>query len=191
MFRAAAPTRITRAIDRTIEGNYRFLMNPNVLPVFLQTISAAVTPVVMLSACSTLILGINTKHTGLSDRVRAATMEYRQQETSESRRTQLVQEIGIFHQRFVLTWLALCVLYGAVIFFILTTLLIIVMQNKMRIGSGAPLSLFIFGVALMLCAAFLELGETSLAAKSLRVEMKDILTLPHSAPERKLDSTAD
>lgn len=160
-------------------------MNPNLLPVFLQVISAAVTPVVMLSACSTLILGINAKHTALSDRVRAATVEFRQKETADARRSQLVQEVGIFHRRFVFTWLALCALYGAVILFILTTLLIILMQNRMHIGGSGPLSLFVGGVALMLCAALLEFAEIALATKSLHVEMKDILTLPAANPDNE------
>jgi hypothetical protein len=44
---------------------------------FLSLISAAVTPVVMISACAVLIMGIASKHAGLSDRVRTLASEYR------------------------------------------------------------------------------------------------------------------
>jgi len=85
-------------------------MNQNLLPAFLRIISAAVTPVVMLSACSTLILGINAKHTGLADHIRAAAAEVRGPGMSDARRVQLIGQIQTFHRRFNLAWMAVCLL---------------------------------------------------------------------------------
>ena len=149
-------------------------MNPNVLPAFLQIISAAVTPVVMLSACSTLILGINNKHAGLSDRIRAAAAEFRGPGVSDARRAQLARQIDTFQRRFNLAWMAVCLLYGAVIFFILTTLAIVLQQNRPHPLAAAPVTLFVLGVASMLGASCLELAELSLAARTLRTELDDI-----------------
>jgi len=149
-------------------------MNPNQFPAFLQVISAAVTPVVMLSACSALILGINAKHTGLADRIRAAADEYRRPHATRLRRSQLAGEIAIFRRRFNLAWIAVCLLYGAVIFFILTTLVIVLQQRHPHPLAATPVTLFVIGVVLMLGAACLEMAELSLAARTLQSGLSDI-----------------
>ena len=122
----------------------------------------------MLSACSTLILGLNSKHAGLSDRIRGAASEFRSPETSDARRAQLVGQIAIFRSRFTYTWV------------ILTTLSIVVQQYGVHLPSALPLALFILGVALMLGAACLELAEVSLAARTLQAELDDILDPPRA-----------
>ena len=57
-------------------------MNPNEMGL-LQLINAAVTPVVMISACATLIIGINTKHSGAADRVREIARRYRDESNAD------------------------------------------------------------------------------------------------------------
>lgn len=162
------------------QGEETTAMGQNLLPAFLQIISAAVTPVVMLSACSALILGINAKHTGLSDRIRQAAGEFREPAASAARRAQLAHEIAVFQRRFTLAWRAAWLLYGAVILFILTTLVIVLQQNGPRPLAAAPVTLFVLGVALMLGASCLELAELSLAARTMSAELDDILTADRS-----------
>jgi hypothetical protein len=136
----------------------------------------------MLSACSTLILGINSKHAGLADRIRASAAEFRGDGVSAKRRAQLAREIAIFQKRFTMTWLAVCHLYCAVILFILTTIVIVLQQNGPHPLAAAPVTLFIIGVALMFGAICLELAEVSLAARTLTVDLMDIREdeAPHS-----------
>jgi hypothetical protein len=140
----------------------------------LQHISAAVTPVVLISACAALILGVNNKLSNLADRVRASAAEYRDKATLAERRSQLCAQIGILYRRFLLTWLALFALYGAVSAFTVMTLLILLTQRQMLSFDNGTLTLFMVGLVLMLAASILEIGEVALATRSLRVEIRDI-----------------
>src|SRR5438552_10239630 len=103
-------------------GRSSFPMTSSAL---LQLISAAVTPVVMISACAALILGINNKHTGISDRLRNLLVECRNSDTPKERRDQLLEESAVFYRRFRLTLYSLFALYAAVIAFTLTALLLL------------------------------------------------------------------
>jgi hypothetical protein len=156
-------------------------MNPGTLSGLLQLLSAAVTPVVMISACAALILGVNNKHSGLSDRLRSIATEYRQPGAPETRRQQIRDQIPVFHQRFLYTWIALWTLYGAVITFTLTVLLIVLTQTRVLTSANGTLSLFILGVVLMLVAAGMEIAEIALAHRSLRIEIRDIPQLPQES----------
>ena len=154
-------------------------MDTNTVSGLLNLISAAVTPVVLISACAALILGINNKHTGVSDRMRALAAEYRHTETPPSRRTQILDQIPIFYRRFWLTWYALGSLYGAVMLFTGTALLIILTRRRLSTGPLITLTLFEIGVVLMFVASCLEILEVAFSLKSLRIEMRD---LPSSEP---------
>jgi hypothetical protein len=140
----------------------------------LQLISAAVTPVVMISACAALILGINNKHTGISDRLRGILAERRLPSTSVPRSAQLETESAVFYHRFLLTWYALFALYSAVIAFTATTLLLLLTERRMLSFTNGTLSLFTAGIAFMLAASVIELFEINLSHRSLRIEMSDL-----------------
>src|SRR5947209_1038657 len=89
---------------------------------FLALISAAVTPVVMISACATLIIGIGAKHAGLSDQARGIAAQYRDAPIDSARRLTLRRELRIFLWRATLAWLAHCLLYLAAAIFAATVL---------------------------------------------------------------------
>ena len=147
----------------------------------LQLISAAVTPVVMISACATLALGANNKHASISDRVRASIAECRIPSTTDDRREQLIRQLRVFRRRFTYTWLAVVAMYLAIASFTLTTLLILATQRGISSGRGT-VGMFALGIICMLVAALLEIGETSLATQTLDIEMCDILELPPRKP---------
>ncbi|HLV81059.1 MAG TPA: DUF2721 domain-containing protein [Chthonomonadaceae bacterium] len=155
-------------------------METNTVSGLLDLISAAVTPVVLISACAALILGINNKHTGISDRMRTMAAEYRQAETLPARRRQIYDEILVFRRRFRLTWYALGALYGAVMLFTATTLQIIFTHRRLATGPMSTLALFEAGVVLMFVASCLEIFEVFFSLKSLDIEMRD---LPSSPPD--------
>lgn len=94
------------------------------------------------------------------------------------RREQLRRQILVFHRRFYYTWLSLVLLYGAVVSFILTTLVIVLSENRIQMNGMAPIGLFIAGVSLMLSAGSFELLEVWLAVKTMRYEVEDVLAEP-------------
>ena len=146
----------------------------NASNLFLQIIGAAVTPVVMISACASLILGINAKHTGLADRARAVAAELRSLPPDARRRVSLLLQVQLFQRRFRMTWLSLTVLYAAVAIFTLTTLVILVGRHHLNDSNRPALALFLLGVVLMLLASGLEILETLLASRTLAAELSDV-----------------
>ena len=151
-------------------------MNYGITSSLLQLISAAVTPVVMISACAALILGINNKHTAIADRIRGFGAECRQATTTEARKVQLEKEAGIFFRRFRLTWYALGALYVAVGMFTIMILLIVFTQRRQLSYDNGTLILFIAGIVLMMVASICELIEIRLSIHSLEVDMQDVFT---------------
>ena len=153
-------------------------MDTNTVSGLLNLVSAAVTPVVLISACGALVIGINNKHTGISDRIRLMAAEYRQAETEPTRRRQILDEFPVFHRRFRLTWYALVALYGAVMLFTATTLQIVLTHRRLVSGPMSTLALFDTGVVLMFVASCMEIGEVALSIRTLSIEMRDIPTSP-------------
>lgn len=153
-------------------------MNPGATNLITQLIAAAITPVALISACAALILGINNKHSGISDRIRQAVADARKEEADSPRRNQLMTQVHIFFVRFRLTWYALVALYTAIVCLSLCVLLIVYSQQHKLIFANGTLLLFIVSVALMLLASFLEIGEVGLSMRSLQAELIDIYTPP-------------
>jgi hypothetical protein len=142
---------------------------------FLSLISAAVTPVVMISACAILITGVASKHAGLSDRARTLAAEYRAASQESVRRPVLRRELRAFMRRIVLSWLAHCLIYSAAITFSATVL--VALRALRRPIWGAPtVGLFVLGTVLLVVALILELAELLLAQATLRWETSDILS---------------
>jgi hypothetical protein len=146
----------------------------------LHIISAAVTPVVMISACASLLLTINNKHTNIADRMRSFAVELRSGTCTPVRRKQLLTEIGVFHRRFLLTYVAHMALNIAIIVFILSVIIIIFTQRRLVVSSRPTLWLFLSGTALMFVAMCCELWEISLSTRSLSAEMSDIVASPEN-----------
>lgn len=150
-------------------------MNPGVASSLLQLISAAVTPVVMISACAALILGVNNKHTAIADRLRLFAADLRSSQASADRKSQIGEQMSVFFHRYRLTWLSLASLYGSVISFILMILVIILAQKRIMHWEPGALLLFVLGIALMLCAVVFEVLEIRLSIRSLEVELRDVM----------------
>lgn len=141
---------------------------------FLSLISAAVTPVVMISACAVLIMGIANKHAGLSDRARTLAAEYRATAVESPRRRVLRRELRAFMRRAALAWLAHCLMYGAAITFSGTVLAALLALRRAAWG-GTTIGLFVLGTCLLIFALILEFLELLLAQATLRWETRDVL----------------
>ncbi|BCM88590.1 hypothetical protein IAD21_00423 [Abditibacteriota bacterium] len=147
----------------------------------LQTISAAVTPVVMLSACGTLTISVNSRQQHLSEKIRASAAESRTNLVSPERRAQLHEQIAVFRQRFLFSWLASITLYGAIGCFLATTLGILWTQRGLSSGEPVLLAFFVVGLLLMLSASCFVVAEVSYSWRTLDLEMRD-LALPLHRP---------
>jgi hypothetical protein len=138
----------------------------------LEVITAALTPVVMISTCAVLILGIGNKHTAMSDRLRDLTTEFRQPATIAARKSNLRRQMQLFQRRIRHASAAHRWLYSAVTCFVTITPLMIV--GRTVVPGPFILALFVSGVLLMLGAVVSELLELRLANRTLEMEMEDV-----------------
>lgn len=137
-------------------------------------ISAAVTPVVMISANAILISAITAKHQSMSDRVRALTAEWRNASTPADRRTSIAAQVKLFEERIRwITWSHI-ILYIATACFIATVMVIAVSPALVAL-SGASLGLLIAGVALMFVGIVMELLDLAKARSTVALELKDVV----------------
>ncbi len=151
----------------------------------LSVISAAVTPVVLVSACGTLTISVNTRQQHLSDLVRANSSESRSEKVSDERRSQLSEQLRLLVRRFALTSFAATSLYGAIACFLATTLVIAASGRAPSARFSAPaLALFIFGLSLTVGAAVATVLEVALSRHTMTIELRD-LGLPLRKPSRK------
>jgi len=151
----------------------------------LSVISAAVTPVVLVSACGTLTISVNARQQNLSALVRAAAAESRGEKVSDERRAQLLEQMRLMVRRFALTSFAATALYGAIVCFLATTLVIAASQRTPGGRFSTPaLALFIFGLSLTLSAAVATVLEVALSRHTMTIELRD-LHLPLKKPSRK------
>ena len=80
----------------------------------MQVLTAAVTPVVLVSATAILISGTNSRYISISDRMRALAHEYRDANCIEQRRITISREMLTFQHRIHLVSWAVRALYTAV-----------------------------------------------------------------------------
>lgn len=136
-------------------------------------IAAAVTPVVMISANAILIGAISSKHQSMSDRLRALTAEWRQDDTSADRRQSIVRQVRLFDERLRwVTWSHI-VLYAATACFILMVIDIAI-SSSVESWKDISVALLIAGVALMFTGIVLELCDLAQARRTVRIELKDV-----------------
>jgi uncharacterized membrane protein (DUF485 family) len=143
-------------------------MDPN----DLQGLTAAVAPVVMVSAAGLLFNGVQTKNLHLSDRIRALVAEARRAETPGERRQQIAKELALFWRRIRLSQWSLDMIYAALVCFVLTSLLL---ASGLWLGPPVlPIVItltFVVGVALLIVALVLEFVEMGISLRTITIEM--------------------
>ncbi len=137
------------------------------MPALLETISAAVTPVVMVSAAAVLTLGVSNKHQAMSDRLRALAAEMRSMETTRDRRATIERQMTLFRRRIAFSAVAHRLLYVSIMLFMIMVLQLFFAPDRGGVGFG----LFTAGVAAIIGAIGCELAELSLANRTLDLEM--------------------
>src|SRR5277367_5037291 len=137
-------------------------------------ISAAITPVVMISANAILISAISAKHQSMSDRLRALTAEWRNTATTAARRDTIAAQLRLFDERLRWVTSSHIVLYAATACFI-AMVIVIAASPELEVLSGASLWLLIAGVLLMFVGIVLELLDLAKARATSGLEVKDII----------------
>lgn len=140
------------------------------MPPLIETVSAAVTPVVLVSASAVLILGVGNKHQNMADRVRSLNTERRSPATPGERRASIDRQISLLVRRIRFSRTAHLILYVSILFFIGMALLLLFAPTAF----GAGVTLLIAGVALMLAAVVCEILELRLAEQTLAIEVGDV-----------------
>ncbi len=148
----------------------------------LQLITAAVTPVVMVSVSATLILGINSKHQSVAERIRSLTGEFRLPATGEERRKSISRQMILFQRRLFYVSTAQLLLYLAIAIF-LASVIVIILSNTRSSWTPAAFGLFLAGVFLMIVAVILEFQELRLASRTLGLEMQESMSLNAGATD--------
>ena len=139
----------------------------------VQVLTAAVTPVVLVSATAILISGINSRYISISDRLRSLAHEYRDPSCPPERRVIITREIITFRHRMHLMSWAVRSLYAAVGAFIVDTLLISATLWRQMLA-GATLPLFMAGILLVLFALVCQLLELRSSDRTIAIELSDI-----------------
>jgi len=138
-------------------------------------ISAAVAPVVLVSAAALLLSGYSAKYGNISDRMRDLTGEYRRADTTEARRALLKRQLLLFRRRIIAVWAASALLSFALLLFLGTVISVIVSTHEARLGwVGA--GCLVCGLLLMAGAIMLELYEIRLARLAVDAELSDIFS---------------
>jgi hypothetical protein len=150
-------------------------------PKTLESIGAAVAPVVMVSAAGLLLLGIQTKNLHLADRLRGLTTEYRalgEDARDAERGRQIRAQLPLFARRIRLTQRSLELLYVSVVCFVMTSL--VLASGPWLSGALVPVlaaGLFLGGVALLLLALLVEFLEMRAGLATIRIEIARIATV--------------
>lgn len=139
------------------------------LPI-IETISAAVTPVVLVSASALLVVGVGSKHQNMSDRVRNLAAEWRSPNTG-ARRASIERQLLLLRRRIRFSAFAHRALYISILTFLAMALLLLFDAAAVV----AILILFIIGIALVVAAVACEIVELSLARRTLDDEVADIV----------------
>jgi Protein of unknown function (DUF2721) len=145
----------------------------------MQVLTAAVTPVVLVSATAILISGSNSRYISISDRMRALAHEYRDPNCLEQRKTTIFRQLLIFQHRIHLVSWAVRTLYMAVAAFIFDALIISATLWRHMLAA-ATLPLFLIGILLIMLAIVCQLLELQSSNRTVSLEMSDIADMRHS-----------
>jgi Protein of unknown function (DUF2721) len=145
----------------------------------MQVLTAAVTPVVLVSATAILISGTNARYISISDRMRALAHEYREPNCIEQRRMTISREMLTFQHRIRLVSWAVRALYTAVGAFIADALIISATLWRHLLAT-ATLPLFLLGILLIVLAIVCQLLELQSSDRTISTEISDIVEARHS-----------
>jgi hypothetical protein len=148
----------------------------------LRLIGAAVTPAVMVSACGILATGLDNQIGRMTSRMREMLREWRTLPEGDARREVLKAEVAILDRRHLLLAQAMGMAYGALISFVLTSLLYLT-QRHFAVPEALPVLAFSAGVLLLGGIAVFALASLRLGRDAIALEKRELyLDASLSAP---------
>jgi len=139
----------------------------------LRLIGAAVTPAVMVSACGLLATGLDNQIGRMTSRMREMMREWRSLPEGDARREVLKAEVSILDRRHLLLARALGMAYGALISFVMTSLLYLT-QRRFAVPEVLPVLAFSVGVLLLGGIAVFALASLRLGRDAIALEKHEL-----------------
>lgn len=149
----------------------------------LEQIAAAVTPAVMVSACGLVALGLDNQSARMSARLRDLTREWRALAPPSPRRALVARQIEVLDRRHGLYSRALLLNYGALLAFLITSLLWLA-QGVSGLPPELPVVVFGLGVVLLAGMAVLIIAAVTLARSTIQAEASEVLRERRGGPPR-------
>ncbi|QRN96215.1 DUF2721 domain-containing protein [Archangium violaceum] len=139
----------------------------------IRVIGAAVTPAVMVSACGILATGLDNQIGRMTSRMREMLREWRSLPKGDPRRELLKAEVAILDRRHLLLARAMGMDYGALISFVLTSLLYL-SQRRFGVPDVLPVVSFSVGVVLLGVIAVFALASLRLGRDAIALEKREM-----------------
>ena len=158
----------------------------SVSPDALQSIAIAVTPAVMVSACGLIALGLDNQVARMSARLRELAREHRELPEPNARRELLRRQVEAFDGRHRILTVALQLDYGALLGFVVTSLLEL-SAGLLPVPALLPIVTFTAAVVMLAGMAVLVMRSMSRARSALKLERSAIeaaLLLGAESPSR-------
>ena len=154
----------------------------------IRVIGAAVTPAVMVSACGILATGLDNQIGRMTTRMREMLREWRTLPEGSPRREVLRAEVAVLDRRHLLLARAMGLAYGALISFVMTSLLYLT-QRRLNVPEVLPVVAFSLGVVLLggiavFALASLRLGRDAIALEKREMFINAELPVPTGEPRR-------
>jgi hypothetical protein len=139
----------------------------------IRVIGAAVTPAVMVSACGILATGLDNQIGRMTSRMREMMREWRSLPAEDPRREVLRAEVAILDRRHLLLARAMGMAYGALLSFVLTSLLYL-SQRRFGVPDVLPVVSFSVGVVLLGVIAVFALASLRLGRDAIALEKREM-----------------
>ena len=139
----------------------------------IRLIGAAVTPAVMVSACGILATGLDNQIARMTTRMRDMMREWRTLPEGSPRREVLRAEVSILDRRHLLLAQAMGMAYGALISFVMTSLLYLT-QRRLGVPEVLPVVAFSLGVVLLGGIAVFALASLRLGRDAIALEKREM-----------------
>jgi hypothetical protein len=150
-------------------------------PDAIQRIASAVTPAVMVSACALIALGLDNQVSRMATRLRELAREHRALPADHPRKAFLHAQVVAFDARHQILTRALQLDYGALLAFIVTSLLDLA-SVLLPIARGLALLPFVAGVILLCGSSVYVMRSLHQARVALLLERREI---EDDAPDRR------
>lgn len=138
-------------------------------------VSTIVAPVALITPTAILLGNFMNKYTGIAGQIRQLASEYRQDQTSDTRRKSIRAQLRLFHHRIVAMWAASGALLMSLLSFLVTVVTLLFVHRITHITMVGAASILI-GLVFVVVAVILELYEIGLARLTTAGDLADIFT---------------